>query len=257
MRKIIFKAIKNPRKAHRVLFDMFVSPFDHQEYKKFIILSRSRSGTNLLLSLLNSHPNIRVDDEIFQNTGKIDFRERLQHVFSKQPYYVKARGFKIFYYHPLDEQNDALWDTLINMKDLHVVHLVRKNVLRAIVSQKIALSDGIWLSEKPYDHETRQKKKIVLDPESIDREIKKTAMWKSRREANFKEHAVLNVFYEDLSENHDEQFKIVCSFLNVEYKKPKTNLKKQNPEKLSDLIAGYEELKCKSEAYEWKKYLDS
>ncbi|MGB3693014.1 MAG: hypothetical protein WBG70_20955 [Spirulinaceae cyanobacterium] len=38
---------------------------DQDKYQKFIVLTRARTGSNFLMSLLQSHPGIRAFEEIF------------------------------------------------------------------------------------------------------------------------------------------------------------------------------------------------
>ena len=42
-----------------------LAPFGHEDYVPFIVLTRSRTGSNLLVSFLNGHPDIFCEGEIF------------------------------------------------------------------------------------------------------------------------------------------------------------------------------------------------
>src|SRR5262245_35796159 len=95
----------------------------HSDYSRFIILSRGRSGSNLLRGLLNSHSQIITFGELFRSYDSIgwefpNYDHYLQYrrlislfqndpanflekkVFRKFPKHIAAVGFKIFYYHP-------------------------------------------------------------------------------------------------------------------------------------------------------------
>jgi LPS sulfotransferase NodH len=139
-------------KTNRKLKSKFQSILKHKGFKEFIVLSRSRTGSNMLISFLNSHPHIQAEGEIFAKLGSKDPNDILSEVFAKQPLYVKARGFKIFYYHPLDEKDKSneLWNALINMNNLQVIHLKRRNLLRTLVSRKIAILQDVW-AVRDYD----------------------------------------------------------------------------------------------------------
>ena len=118
--------------------------FGHDNFVRFIVLTRSRTGSNLLLSFLNSHPNIFCESEIFAKLDGANPISRLLAVFAKQPRHIRAKGFKIFYYHPLDAKADELWRVLEQRNEIRVIHLRRENILRTLLSRKIASIRGSW-----------------------------------------------------------------------------------------------------------------
>ncbi len=71
-----------------------------RQYRKFIVLARSRTGSNLLTSMLNSLWSIAAHGEILSWTRGRTLEDVLADAFCRYPHYVKAVGFKIFYYHP-------------------------------------------------------------------------------------------------------------------------------------------------------------
>ena len=68
--------------------------------KPFFVLTRSRTGSNMLISFLNSHPNIKAHYEIFRTLEGKNYNDIFNETFSKYDEGTKAIGFKIFYYHP-------------------------------------------------------------------------------------------------------------------------------------------------------------
>jgi hypothetical protein len=93
-----------------------------RDYTRFIILGRSRIGSTLLRGLLNVHSRMVVFSEIFRNRHSIAWKVPhypqsprllkllqnnpggfLEHkLFRTFPAYIRAVGFKIFYYHAQD-----------------------------------------------------------------------------------------------------------------------------------------------------------
>lgn len=143
----IFKGIRHPNKALRALTYRVLCNFGSYDYKRFIVVTRSRTGSNLLISFLSSHPNVRAQWEIFNKLNGRSYKDILTSAFDKQPYYIRASGFKIFYYHPEDAQDREypdIWQSLRNMKDLKIIHLKRRNILRTLISRKIAEYDNIY-----------------------------------------------------------------------------------------------------------------
>ena len=255
--KIILAAIKNPDKAFRVLFDIAFSPFDRLDFKPFIVLSRSRTGSNMLISFLNSHPNIRaVEREIFSKLDGQNYGDILARVFAKQPYYIEAKGFKIFYYHPLDDRNEDIWNALVNMENLRVIHLKRRNILRTLVSRKIASLQDVWSTTASIGLDSSKNKAVSFTVQEVEDGIKQTRAWEKEGDEKFRNHPLLLASYEDLVADPIGHFKKITEFLGVGYVRPQTNLKKQNPEKLSDLVSNYDELKSKSQGKEWRQFLE-
>src|SRR5215470_17880833 len=85
----------------RALSFRLLSAVGHDHFTKFIVLSRSRTGSNLLQSLLSSHPEIVTENEILQRLDGRNPRDIVARAYARQPYFVKAKGFKVFYYHPI------------------------------------------------------------------------------------------------------------------------------------------------------------
>src|SRR5699024_1614793 len=131
-----------------------LSVFGDKDYKRFIVLTRSRSGSNWLISLINSHPHLKSDGEIFHDLNGRSYQHILAKTFSKQPSFIKAKGFKIFYYHPLEDDTAGVWDALKSQDDLHVNQLRRENILKTLISRKNAGITKVWSSRsgaKPTD----------------------------------------------------------------------------------------------------------
>jgi hypothetical protein len=77
----------------------------HTNYVKFIVLSRSRVGSNLLRSLLNDHPAVEAFGEVFRSRDSLDWDHighlqsgKLLPLFQKDP--VTFLGNKLFRKYP-------------------------------------------------------------------------------------------------------------------------------------------------------------
>jgi LPS sulfotransferase NodH len=230
--------------------------FNHSNYQRFIILSRSRTGSNLLVSFLNSHPNIVTKGEIFVNLNKRNYNEILSEVFSPQPYSVKAVGFKIFYYHPLDDNSGGIWDYLINQKNLRVIHLKRRNILRTLISRKIAEIQDVWTITDPASPNNNKQKSVSFTVNELERMFIQTREWETRGDKMFRDHKLLTIYYEDMIAYPEDNFRRLADLFAVPYTSPKTNLVKQNPEKISDLLINFEELKSAFVGTEWQEFFE-
>lgn len=234
-----------------------LSIFGNTDYQKFIILSRSRTGSNLLKSLMNSHPNIYTRGELlFYIFGK-SHKDQLKEVFSKQPKKIKAAGFKIFYYHPHPSSYDAevVWSDLRSMKDLKVIHLKRRNILRTVLSRKIAGNQNVWKTKK-VKNIAHEQKSVNFSKQELEKLFNETRGWETKYAKVFEDHEIIDVYYEDLIADPEREIKRICKLLGVPAIPPRTELKKQNPEKASQLIRNYKKLKAEFKDTEWKSFFD-
>ena len=222
-----------------------------KNFTKFIILSRSRSGSNLLVSFLESHPNIYIRGEIFHNLNNRDYRKVLNWFFDVMPSKFKASGFKIFYYHPLDTKCPELWRELTSNKDLKIIHLHRENLIKTIISRQIALKTDVWSSEKKDRYSSYN---FEIPPKKIENEIKRTLTWRNEFGKMFENHDILELSYEDFINAKSHKLFIIQDFLGVSQMKLKSHLKKQQKKPLSKIIKNYDEIERYFNGTNWKKY---
>jgi hypothetical protein len=210
----------------------------------------------MLISFLNNHPNIHVKGEIFNKLDGKNYKDILAKVFAKQPYNIKAKGFKIFYYHPNDDQFSGIWDDLVSMENLMVIHLKRRNIFRTLISRKIAEFQDVWAVTSSNNNEIGGKKAVTFTVEELQNGFKQTRAWEKGGDEMFKKHALVSVYYEDLVSDPDGALSQITDFLDVQYMRPITDLKKQNPERLRDLVINYDELKAAFSGSEWQPFFE-
>ena len=255
------KIIQNPEKALSVLKYRTFSVLGISNVRRFIVLSRSRTGSNMLISLLRSHPNICARGEV---VGKLDgrnYKDVLADAFTTKSHLIKASGFKLFYYHPLDDDSGDLWQDLVNMDDLYVIHLKRRNVLRILISRKIAESMGQWIAKDTLDIEAQKdqaqgNKCVYMSVEELTNGFQQTRAWEKRGDAIFSSHPLITVYYEDLLDELEDNFRKITDFLDLPFVLPETSLRKQNPEQICDLLENYYELRESFKGTEWQTYFE-
>jgi LPS sulfotransferase NodH len=251
----VIRALKHPDIVIRVLDRVgynFLCKFGHLKFKRFIVLARSRTGSNLLISFLNSNPSIRAESEILGRLNGRNYKDILENVFSKQPRRIKAKGFKIFYYHPMDDESNNAWDDLVNMDNLWVIHLKRRNILRTLISRKIAGSQDVWQISPSDMSKSGGSKSVTFTAEELEEGFRQTRDWEERWDQMFQNHPITCIYYEDLVRDPEGTYRKITDFLGVNYVKPITNIRKQNPERLSDLVTNYDELKNTFSGTEWQ-----
>ncbi|WP_444897735.1 Stf0 family sulfotransferase [Microbulbifer sp. EKSA008] len=239
------------------IIEKFRKGIGSSRYRRFIVLTRSRTGSNLLISLLNSHPQIEADGEIFSKLNGKNYKTVLSKAFPKQPLNIKAKGFKIFYYHPQDDHSCGIWEKLKSMNDLHVIHLKRENILRTLISRKVAGVQDVWAIKSDQASSTPSKEvSVSFTEDELRAEFKRTRDWEENGENNFKNHPLLSITYEELVNNRSGTFRKITEFLDVQHIEPKTRLKKQNTKTLRESIKNYDELKSEFSKTEWAPFFE-
>lgn len=240
-------------------------------YTRFIILGRSRVGSNFLRGLLNSHHQIRVFGEIFQNKDEIgwampgyrqsskDKQLFLQQpvefvqkkVFHAFPPHIAAVGFKIFYYHASDEQWAPLWSYLRQDEAIKVLHIKRRNILKTHLSRQRAMQTDNWVNTSG---ERARNSPLRLSYDECLQDFEQTRRWEEEYDAFFAGHDRLELIYEDLAASYADQMRRVQSFLGVPLQELAPETYKQSSEPLSKAIANYDELKEKFAGAPWRQF---
>lgn len=214
----------------------------HKNYNKFIIVSRSRSGSNFLLTKLDSHPNIDSKGAPFANLEGVSSLEKWEGIFSKKPKSIKQVGFKIFYYHPNDDSGKKIWDILESDKSIKIIHLKRENKLKTIVSWEIAEKNNIWANSKETSF-TKESKIVRIEKEKLKDILNRMKSFESNFESRFSQHNKTEITYEELIKS-EASFKGILNFLNVDSSiNLETPIKKQNKETVKDLLENFDDLK--------------
>ncbi len=215
--------------------------FGNKNYTKFIVISRSRTGSNLLISLLNSHPDIVAKGEMFSNLNGENSKTIWNDIFDKMPNKIKRVGFKIFYYHPQDSDSKEVWDFIKNDDSINIIHLTRGNMLKTVVSRQIAVKTNKW---SQYNNRVIpvEEKRIVLDIDYCLNEFESTKEFEKNIKKEYEREKFKELTYEDLIEDNQEVMNQIFNFLEVRNVKVLSSHKKQNKEKLEDLIINYKEL---------------
>lgn len=243
------------------------------KYQKFIVLTRARSSSNFLISLLQSHPRIRAFGEIFPRRKKqiywgypkyprssniLKMREEEpikfldQVVFRKYPPPVSAVGFKLFYDHAQAGEEKQIWEYLYQDKDLKIIHLKRENLLKVCLSYHIAKITNQWI----VNNENYQKNNVVvkLDYDECLKLFEETKKSSEEYDSFFNEHQKIEVIYENLLHNSMQETKRIQQFLGVKLERLYSLTLKQNRGALPERISNYYELKEKFENSPWSKF---
>ena len=228
---------------------MWGSVLGQENFERFAILGYARTGSSFLASGLDSSTSTRLYKEIFaEHNRKIgnDFEKILSNIYQKQHRSIKTVGFKLFYYHLTEDE----WKKFLRYEDVKIIHITRRNILRTIVSLDIAFKTNKWHTS--FFTLRTADKKVSLNAERLVQRIEEILEYEEVAHNRFKDRDIVEIVYENLIDNPKSEFERVRKFLNINSIDPeKITLRKQNPEKLSELIENYEEV---SQALAGTKY---
>ena len=280
---------------------------------RFIILSGPRTGSTMLVTTLNSSPQITYFGELFKfmedtvgfGLGGIDIPGYDNHsvadlelrnsdfkAFLNQRIFVEmkgviATGFKQHYSHFLGFPGLREW--LVEQRDMRVLHLHRRNLLRVLLSTEITKATGGWvdraqptlkdkhlpsLLQRALRHPARyaaripelfhnrapewkaKREAITLSPQECAAFFKETELHVEFYDKLLAKHQVHTLFYEDLVDRREATLNAVQQFLGTTPRRLGVSTARQNPEPLAELIANYDELRTAFQGTEYESFLD-
>jgi LPS sulfotransferase NodH len=238
-----------------------------------VIVGVARTGSTLLVNLLNSHPHTLVFGELFRSADSIGWdvspfaRQRKardlalyrtaplaflrKRVFRRWPGKIAAVGFKLFYYHARTHPFSAVWEYLVRDPEVLVLHIKRKNILEQFLSLRLAHMTEVWSSE--------QKKGKVPGPIRLEADacllhFEQVRAQEAACDAFFEGHPVIAIYYEDLMKNAALEMQRVQRFLGLNVKPLIAETRRQRTEPVWHAIANYDELKAIFGKSEWAEF---
>ena len=250
-----------------------------RDYTRFILLGRPRSGSNFLITTLEQHPSVLAYGELLQQPTVrwnrkmgLERRHWIEHaydepqeyitdvVFRDYPTKVKAVGFKLFYHHARKEPQNKVWQFLREDRDLHVIHLRRRNLLKIILSRKLAERSGEWrLVDSQVSQQTDTSdpsRPIYLDFDELKNMFTRMKAVEERRGAYYSGHPRLDLWYEDLAADFAAHTRLVQKFLELDLRPLQPVTRKQARRPLDEQIENYAELKRSFAGSEWAEFFE-
>ena len=257
-------------------------------YQPFVIVSHLRSGTHLLRTALESHPAIICQTEVFNSDNpqlpyplSTPTQEILEHwVFRDVPPTIERVGFAIQAYHPWGlkafpgiRENPAwgdIWSILEQMRELRVIHLHRDNTLRRHLSHVMARQTGNWhlwnsanvagvthLGAAPEPAAALPDRPIVvLDGDRLETDFEETEGLHQAVAERFRDHPLLSLSYESLSDDFDTECAGVQGFLGVERQQLTAAVTKLETRSLAESITNYASLKRRFSGTCWQHFFE-
>jgi hypothetical protein len=162
-----------------------------------------------------------------------------------------AVGFKVNYSQINRYSVIISW---IKQNDLKIIHLIRSNLLKRLVSHKIANTRDLRHSTKSVEPI-----KVHIDPKVLIDDFRRRQKRFARYRMRFIEvfdAPFLEVEYESLVADFDSEIRKVLKFLEIDKHIPLTSeLVKVNPDSLEDIIENYDEVKQALISTEFENFL--
>ena len=240
---------------------------------KFIVLTQARTGSNMLVSMLDNHPEVRCFREAFNPHSVFGYENWLQKSslrqianryirdYSVEKYLesllavspkdnTRAIGFKVIYPGQFDRWHNfrCYWRT----HDFKIISLIRHNLLRKYLSSRIANLEDAW-SAQQHRGSTLS---VKLDVSDLKREMARMDTIYRLIDTLTVEFRGIQVSYEQLSADREGVMRTLFQFLGIkefEADTLKAKTAKQNPASLEELIENYDEVRAAlhNTKYEW------
>lgn len=237
-------------------------------YTRFVCVGSPRTGSTLLLRSLNNHSQIIGYGEIVKNLDRYpghyhefghsealfqrDPAAFLRHkVFRKYPPAIGAVGFKIFYHHAPRETawGHAVWDYLLGLPDLKLLHLKRRNLLKTFLSRKQAGESGEYIK-----YSSSGEKPLYLDPAEAQAFFESARAAEAQYDILLQGRPLLEIIYEDLTRDYAAEMRRIQSFLGVAYEDVTPGTEKRPGRSLASQIENYGELKASCSGTPWEVF---
>ncbi len=196
------------------------------QYTKFIILCSPRTGSTLLHTYLNFHPNIWSYGEILRRFNDRKNLKQLnlgQLVFKPHGVTIRAVGLKIFYDYFQSPDFQSYCDDIVKDTSIKVIHLVRKDKRAQLKSFKKAQLSNKWSGVK----EDKSRWPINLSEGEFKVFETKLLDIEKQMVSVFEEHRMINLSYEELVNDKQDALNSILNFLGVKQYSLVTLLEKQ------------------------------
>lgn len=239
----------------------------------FVVVCAPRTGSNLLVSLLNSHPDVMIGGEVFnqrsieedkilwpdpevktdphllelRRSDPVAFLERLL-TMAGERHSPAALGFKYLYWDA--HQHAAVTEHLREQQHIKILHLKRRNRLERMLSAARSRASGVWVASTKSTKPSRQPA-IELAFEKCQRDFERTENDEVKADAMFASHDVFQLTYEDLVADTRTKCDEIERWLGVRKAKLASEHKKLRTTTLRESIANYDELKERFADTKW------
>lgn len=211
--------------------------------QRFVILAQGRTGSTLLTSLLDSHPQIRCNDELLQRPRIAPLRYIDQvaraATLPRHGWHLKSEQLK---WRQADRPVGPFLDAL-EARGSKIIYLWRENVLEQSVSMFFAVASGAWHHRN--NGQIKRVKELELDPEELYSQMKQRSRVLELDRALLSGRDYCEINYERDLRTEDARGPALAriqEFLGVEYHPLASELRKSVNRPIHKLIKNYAEI---------------
>ena len=245
--------------------------------RPFVLVSYLRSGTHLLRTALESHPEVACQSELFNSDDRrlpypleTPTADVLDHwAFGRElAPGTRCSGFVLHAYHPHAlrafpgiRPNPLwadVWQRLAAMPDLRVIHLRRRDLVARHLSHLLARSTGFWhswdtdtaasvshLHAPPPEQVGRRREAqppIEVDADRLELDFGEVTGWHRAADRELAARPILHVSYEDLCADFAAETARVQRFLGVSPAALRPAVGKLEDRRPAEAISNWDEL---------------
>jgi LPS sulfotransferase NodH len=142
---------------------------------------------------------------------------------------------------------------LIENKELAVIHIKRRNILKTHLSRLRAVQNDKWVN---ISGELEENPPITIDYEQCLEDFITTRTSEDKHDHLFQDHPKMVVYYEDLARDYQAVMDQVQSFLGVDHQQLTPETFVQSVQPLSASITNYDELKTRFYGTPWEEFFE-
>lgn len=239
---------------------------------QFVVVSTQRTGSTMLIKLLDSHPAVLCPGEIFFPGSGSEYAIRryvaksglrkLRHEIARaalvreflDQFYdqpgCSAVGFKYMYSQArrIPRLYPSVVDYIIE-SGMPVIHGVRNNLLRVVISRIASKSSGVYRST-----DALQLQPVHVPVRNLRKALSGLHREKESWQRRFSGQPYLQVSYESLLSQRTLQERRLLDFIGVEYHEPLTSpFQKMSSGSIRNLVANFDQVKRElmGSEFEW------
>lgn len=242
---------------------------------KFIIVSTQRTGSTFFRTSLDSHPDICCAGESFLAHYKEPngYTAYLKGSLKRRAINLLARKSEVYSY--LDELYSQLGYEAIGFKFMYaqasrvprrypmvmryvrdhgvcVIHLVRSNSLRVLVSRYRLRASGVSRSRTAVSADS-----VIIPTKSLCRDLEILELEKQRWNRVLEEFPCLDVTYEQFVSQREQEVRRILKFLGADADVSLSSpLKKIGSDSLQDALGNYDEVERMLRGSRFERFLD-
>lgn len=249
------------------------------EARPFLVLGAERTGSNMLVGMLESHEQVKSYGELFNPrligddvidgelpvaaapSDLLPMRKRDPGAFHRELIRLaaaegaRAVGFKLLYYHGCI--NDALVDHLASTPDLRVVHLRRRDRLGRWVSHERASQSDSWFAVRGSGSDRPRPVTVTLPLGAMLNDFLLQEQQEERADATFGHLPLMQVCYEDLTAAPQRVADEVLAFLGVPPRDLEIRSRKTGTADPRQLVENWGELKSSLQRTPWRAIVEA